>query len=478
MNSMHQSHFDWHRDARNPFNWTRRRKWTTIAVSCWVTFIIGLNATSITTAAQVISRQFHLPDHRLEVNFFAVVAWNAAAAFVPLVTLPLMDTYGTRIGYLTCYVLFTIFIIPQALAQNFATLLVSRVLAGAFGGTIQNAADGIIANVFLHHHERALPLTLYILALLTGVTMGPVLGAVFEHLNWRWIFWIQLIICGATLPVVAFMTEETRGSVILAQILSKTESAAQAKLSEDESTVGMLKETITRSAKFLVVEPTITSFTIWSSFAFGLVFISTQSVPLVFARAYGWSSYSSGLVQSAIAIGEIVGFAACLYQNHVYVRSARHGIPGAVDEEESPEQHDPVPESILYLSIPSTAIALSGGLFMYGWSIFQAHWVITALALVLIGYASMVIVTAVTIYITHSYAGFAASAIGAIAFGENLFAAFLPLATKAMYEDLGYQWASSLLGFVALALTLAPIVLLWKGPAIRGRGKMTQGLPH
>lgn len=85
-----------------------------------------------------------------------------------------------------CYVLFTIFIIPQALAQNFATLVVSRVFAGAFGGTVQNAADGIIANVFRHHQERALPLIIYILALLMGVTMGPVLGAVFEPLNWRW----------------------------------------------------------------------------------------------------------------------------------------------------------------------------------------------------------------------------------------------------------------------------------------------------
>ena len=292
------------------------------------------------------------------------------------------------------------------------------------------------------------------------------------------IFWIQLIICGATLPLVAFMVEETRGSIIQAQMLSKTESAARAELSEDESTLKMLTETVTRSAEFLVAEPTITLFTIWTSFAFGLVFISTQSVPLVFARAYGWGPHSSGLIQSAIAIGEIVGFAACLYQNHIYMRSARHVIPGAEDREKSPEQHDPVPESILHLSIPSTAIALSGGLFMYGWSIFQAHWVVTALALVLIGYASMVIVTAVSIYVTHSYAGFAASAIAAIAFGENLFAAFLPLATKAMYEDLGYQWASSLLGSAALTLTLAPIVLLWKGPAIRGKSKMMRGLPR
>ena len=60
------------------------------------------------------------------------------------------------------------------------------VFAGAFGGTVQNAADGIIANLFAHHRERALPITLYILALLMGVTLGPVLGAVSGPLDWQW----------------------------------------------------------------------------------------------------------------------------------------------------------------------------------------------------------------------------------------------------------------------------------------------------
>lgn len=82
--------------------------------------------------------------------------------------------------------LFTIFLIPQALAQNFATLVVCRAIAGAVGGTLQNAADGIAANLFLHNHERVLPLTGYVFSLVFGVTMGPVLGAVVEPLNWRW----------------------------------------------------------------------------------------------------------------------------------------------------------------------------------------------------------------------------------------------------------------------------------------------------
>lgn len=92
----------WASHPRNPFNWSRSRKWIPMATSCWVTFIVGLNATSITTAAEFISSEFHLANERFEYNFFAVTAWNAAAAFVPLATLPLLETYGMRIGYVVC----------------------------------------------------------------------------------------------------------------------------------------------------------------------------------------------------------------------------------------------------------------------------------------------------------------------------------------------------------------------------------------
>lgn len=163
----------------------------------------------------------------------------------------------------------------------------------------------------------------------------------------------------------------------------------------------------------------------------------------------------------SIGVGQIIGFGACLIQKEIYVKSAPRN-------KEKPGS--PVPEAILHLSIPSTII-LAGGLFMYGWSIFQPYWIVTAIGLALTGFASIVIVNAASIYVTDAYSDYAASAIAAVAFGENTFAAFLPLAAKPMYHRLGYQWASSLLGFVALALTLAPIALLWKGQTIRSRSK-------
>lgn len=111
---------------------------------------------------------------------------------------------------------------------------------------------------------------------------------------------------------------------------------------------------------------------------------------------------------------------------------------------------------------------------MYGWSTLDSHWIVPTIGLTLIGYGIMTIVISASVYVTDSYAGYAASAIAAVAFGENTFAAFLPLAAKPMYIRLGYQWASSLLAFVALALALAPTVLLWKGRTIRSKSRAIQ----
>jgi MFS family permease len=96
---------EWSQHPDNPFNWLLWQKWATMSVACWVTFIVGLNATSITTASSAISSEFHLSSSVLEVSFFSSTAWNAAAAIGPLVTLPLMDTYGVRAGYVVCLTL-------------------------------------------------------------------------------------------------------------------------------------------------------------------------------------------------------------------------------------------------------------------------------------------------------------------------------------------------------------------------------------
>lgn len=264
---------------------------------------------------------------------------------------------------------------------------------------------------------------------------------------------------GATIPIVYFGMKETRGPVLTSKITKEKPEI------NEPSALAILKDTVSRAALLLTTEPTVTSFTTWSAFSFGLVFVLTQSVPVVFTGAYGWPMYTGGLVQAAIAIGEMIGIVVFLFQNRIYINSA-------VNNPEKPGI--PVPESILHLSIPSTIIGLAGGLFMYGWGSLSSNWIVPAIGLSLVGFGIMCIVIAAVVYVTNSYSGYAASAIAAVAFGENTFAAFLPLAAKPMYLRLGFQWASSLLAFVALVLALAPTILLWKGSVIRRKSKAIQ----
>jgi hypothetical protein len=72
-------------------------------------------------------------------------------------------------------------------------------------------------------------------------------------------------------------------------------------------------------------------------------------------------------------------------------------------------------------------------------------------------------------YLTDLYEKYAASGLSAASLGWNTFGAFLPLGSTSLYTNLGFPWASSLLGFIGLALTLAPVISILKGETIRAR---------
>jgi len=76
---------------------------------------------------------------------------------------------------------------------------------------------------------------------------------------------------------------------------------------------------------------------------------------------------------------------------------------------------------------------------------------------------------AVVNYLTNSYEKCAAAGLSAASLGWNTFGAFLPLGSTSLYTNLGFPWASSLLGFIGLALTLAPVISILKGETIRAR---------
>jgi DHA2 family multidrug resistance protein len=94
--------------------------------------------------------------------------------------------------YIISLLIFTLSSILCALSWNIETLIVFRILQAIGGGMIMPVALSFIEKSF---DKKELPLAMGMmgLPLLIAPAMGPTIGGyLVEHLNWRWIFWINL----------------------------------------------------------------------------------------------------------------------------------------------------------------------------------------------------------------------------------------------------------------------------------------------
>ena len=450
-------------DAANPHNFSKARKWMITIAAITGTLLIPLNGTSITVASHEIAAAFNVSDSPFPNTYWTVASWSLGGALFIIVGLPMFEDLGVRLGYMTLYGFFILMIIPQAFATNFATLVVTRFFSGGCVTLLANAAASIIPDIWDDERARSLPVGMWILCYLSGSTLGPPIfaGILSATGNWRWIFYAQLIIYGTLFPFFYFTIRETRGNVILArrarQIRKKTGKPVVHASSTSTPLWRRLLTAAYRPLYLQSTEPVLMASTLWSGFSFGTVFLFTQSVEQVYSNLYSFDSISCGYIQLSIFIGEVLGFFASLYGTKLYFASAARNS-------ESPGR--PIPEARLYVSIFGSFVGMTGGMFVYGWTSYASvPWIAPTIGLAMVGFGIQTVVSAVADYVEDAYAAsnYAASAVSGVAAGENIVAGLLPLATLQMYEQLGFQWASSLLGFLALLLSFAPVVLVWKG---------------
>ncbi|KAL4893616.1 major facilitator superfamily domain-containing protein [Aspergillus ambiguus] len=453
-------------DPENPFNWPKYKKWMVTIIGFFMTFVSLMNGTIITVAHEAINEQFNVSDAQFPHSYWPVTSWAVGGGIFSLIVLPIMEDFGIRYTFLLTHLILIIFVIPQAVAKNFATLIVTRFFAGGCVIILGNSAASIIGNVWQTEKERNKPVTLWIFGYLAGSSIGPVVGAsIFQSLSWRWISYMQLIWYGIAFIVNVFALAESRDSVILKQRAKKLRAKGKNAYTNWELQGGSMREliivSVRRPLKMFFTEYVVFFSTLWSAFTVGTLYLFTQSVEQVFTGLYGWDSVQAGYVQAAVVIGQAVGCLFSSISERLYFGSAARNkeIPGV-----------PIPESRLYLSIGGGIIGMGGGMFIYAWTSYpDLPWVAPAVGLFMVGMGSVVVVTGLADYIVDAYSKYAGTVMGTVAMGENTLSAFLPLATMSMYQTLGYQWASTLLGFISLLLVVAPISFLIWGKEIRQR---------
>jgi len=108
------------------------------------------------------------------------------------------------------------------------------------------------------------------------------------------------------------------------------------------------------------------------------------------------------------------------------------------------------------------------GVFIFAWTSYEdMHWAGPAMGGLSVGFGFIFLYNSANNYLVDSYQHQAASALAAKTFLRSIWGAACVLFTVQMYDRLGKQWASSLLGFIGVACCAIPFVFYFFGSRIR-----------
>lgn len=396
-----------------------------------------------------------------------------------MVFAPMSELVGRRLVYGTTLLLAVIFVIPCAVAKNIGTLIVCRLIDGIAFSAPMTLVGGTLADLW-KNEERGVPMAAFSAAPFIGPAIGPLVGGFLgDNAGWRWLYWLQLILAFVAWVLITFTVPETYAPILLkrrAQKLRKEENdpkyTTESEL--DSRPLGQkLRMFLIRPFQLLLLEPIVLFIAIYMSVLYGLLYMFFVAYPIVYQSGKEWSASKTGLMFIPMAIGVLMSAACSPFVNKNYLKISQQygGKP--------PAEKRLIPMMWSCWLIPI-------GLFIFAWTSYpQIHWFGPAIGGWPVGFGfiflynsannylgmyrnlSICVVNIANINLVDTYQHQAASALAAKTFLRSMWGASTVLFTEQMYERLGYQWASSLLAFLALACCAIPYVFYFKGESIR-----------
>ncbi len=123
----------------------------------------------------------------------------AAMTIGMLVNAWLIHSFGQRKTFIVALSVFVGALAVAGLAPNDSVLILSRIVQGSIAGMLQPFAMYTIFRVF-PADQRGMAMGFFGMSVLLGPALGPSLGGVIiEHFNWRYIFYVAMPICIASI---------------------------------------------------------------------------------------------------------------------------------------------------------------------------------------------------------------------------------------------------------------------------------------
>src|SRR6516162_5573799 len=186
-----------------------RRGWTLAIVSIGL-FMVVLDNLVVNVALPSIHRDLGASIQALE---WTVNAYVLAYAVLLLTGAALGDRLGRKRMFIAGIALFTAGSAAAALAPTIDFLIGARAIQGVAAALVTPLTLTLIAEAF-PPHQRGLALGVWSGISGIGVALGPLVGgALTQVASWHWIFWVNVPIGIALVPLAASRLVESRGEV-------------------------------------------------------------------------------------------------------------------------------------------------------------------------------------------------------------------------------------------------------------------------
>lgn len=455
-------------DPLLPYNWPIRKKAFQVFMYIVPNLMVAFMSSIYGPALPFVEEEFHLgvTPAALGISLFIF-----GFAVGPILWGPLSEVYGRKPPYIVGHIAFTCCCFAAATAPNTQTLMLSRFFGGTFGAAAVVLVPSTVSDQF-SAKTRGQAMTCFTMAVITGPLVSPIVGAfiTYSYLGWRWTQYIIAIpSCAVLIPFVLFAKESYRPVILVGKAEELRQRtgiwgihAPQEDVSFDFREV--CERNVVRPIKMLFTEPVLLIISVYIGYIYGIQYLCLECFPIIFTgyenAGRGFHKGVKYLPYVGLLVGTIVaGMLNLLYFEPRFVKLLKKNDVATL------------PEARL-VPMMAGAIAFPIGIFWLCWSGAypeHVHWIVPCIGAAFVMFGIFQAFLQSVNYVTDVYINFAASANAAMAFLRAAMAAAFPLFGSQMFNNLGTQWAGTLLGCLGAVAIPFPFIFYKYGKTLRAR---------
>jgi EmrB/QacA subfamily drug resistance transporter len=183
------------------------RKWWTLGAVALGLFMIMLDNTIVNVALPSMERDLGIAVSELE---WIVSGYALTFAVMMLTGGKLADMFGRRRIFIVGLAIFTVSSLACGLAGSASMLIGARVVQG-IGAALMNPATLSIITATFPPAERGRAIGLWVGVSAVALAIGPLVGGVItEHVDWSWIFFINVPVGALAILAARIFIDESR----------------------------------------------------------------------------------------------------------------------------------------------------------------------------------------------------------------------------------------------------------------------------